>query len=125
MLLKFSLVVSLPHQMVRFHTPGRIGTVHSDPAPIIESLIEEQKRAKDIHPFPAPNNMHIDVITGFPADDICTEVPDSDQPMEVDAEKSPGSDPVKNQEDLATSPLSQKVEKYQEMVIHADYPDKK
>ena len=44
---KFGLVVSLPHQMVRFYTPGGIGTVHSDPTPVIEYLIEERKREKN------------------------------------------------------------------------------
>ena len=62
MISKFSLVASIPHQMVRFYTPGGVSTVHSDPALVIEYLIEEQKRAKDVRQLPTPDTMQIGVI---------------------------------------------------------------
>ena len=51
-------------------------------------MIAEQKKTKDAHPFPAPDTMQIGVITGPPSDDICSEVPNSDQPMEVNVKES-------------------------------------
>ena len=54
---KFGLAASLPYQMIRFYTSSRIGTVHSDPAPVIEYLIEEQRRTKDVQPSSTPDSM--------------------------------------------------------------------
>ena len=69
--------------------------------------------------------MQIGVITGPPLDDIYFEVPDSEKPMEVDAKQLIGTDFAHQQANLPTSPLSQEAEKYQEVVIHADYPEQK
>ena len=56
------------------------------------------------------------MIADLTTDDIHSEVPDSDQLMEIDAPE---------QADLAPFLSSQGVEKYQEVVIYADYPKQK
>ena len=98
--------------MVKFYTPGGIGTVRSDPAPVIEYLIAEQKKTKDAHPFPALDTMQIGVIEYLPLEDVSPEIPDSDQPMEVDVKESSGLDLVQRPANLLISPLPQEVEKY-------------
>ena len=60
--------------------------------------------------------MQIGVITDLSSDDASSEVPVSDQLMEVD---------TLVQEELLSPLSSQGAKEYHEVVIHADYPEQK
>ena len=101
--------------MVRFYTPGGIGTVHSDPTPIIEYLMEERKREKSALQDPAPDTIQIGMITDLSLEDVSSEVQNTEHTTEVSNQR---------QEQLNLN-TSEEAEQYREVVVHPDYPDQK